>query len=338
MTQIPFRHVMAAHCESGTIAAIVNHHGLNITEPMVFGISGGIFFAYLKTPMMDFPIFAVRSKPGDIRNKFAERTGVKFRTRTYRSPVEAEKELDMLLDQNQPVAVQVDFFYMNYFPAWYRVHINVHFVTVIGREGDKYLVSDSYHPTIAEIDRESLLKGRFAGGSMAPKGFMFYPVFIPGEIEMRKAIISGIKGATFNMLKIPLPFIGVRGIRRFADKIVEWPSYARDENQLADKIFRITVLLEDQGTGGGGFRFLYASFLQEASKILNYPELNDLSKEIMGIGDGWREVSLLASKIAKNRDFSRQKLLELGDKIRHKADLEEVFFKKLRKEVLINRD
>ncbi len=71
MTQIPFRHIMAAHCESGTVTALLNHHGLNITEPMVFGIASGIFFAYFKTPMMDFPMFAVRSMPGQVRIKFA---------------------------------------------------------------------------------------------------------------------------------------------------------------------------------------------------------------------------------------------------------------------------
>ncbi len=72
MSQIPFRHIMAAHCESGTVTALLNHHGMNITEPMVFGISSGIFFAYLKTPVMDFPMFAVRSMPGQVRTKFAE--------------------------------------------------------------------------------------------------------------------------------------------------------------------------------------------------------------------------------------------------------------------------
>jgi len=334
MSQIPFRHIMAAHCESGTVAAIVSHHGFKISEPMVFGISGAIFFGYLRTPMMDFPIFVVRSRPGEIRKKFADRTGIKFKTRTYRNQKDAERELDMLLDQNQPVALQVDFFYMNYFPAWYRIHINVHYVTVIGREGNKYLVSDSYHPQIAEIERDALLKGRFAGGPMAPRGFMFYPIYIPEKTDLEKAIKNGIKGATFNMLKIPLPFLGVKGIRRFADKIVEWPGYARDENQLADKIFRITVLLEDQGTGGGGFRFLYASFLQEASKILNYPRLDDFSKEIMGIGDGWREISLAASKIAKNRDFGEEKFRELSSMIRKRADLEEAFFTNLRREII----
>jgi hypothetical protein len=135
------------------------------------------------------------------------------------------------------------------------------------------------------------------------------------------------------MLKIPLPMLGVQGIRRFADKIVEWPGYARDIDQLADKILRIFILLEEQGTGGGGFRFMYASFLQEAAKILNKPRLNDLSKEIMEIGDGWRELALVASKISRSKNFSKERLLELGDLIRKRADLEESFFTELRKEI-----
>jgi hypothetical protein len=127
--------------------------------------------------------------------------------------------------------------------------------------------------------------------------------------------------------------LGVQGIRRFADKIVEWPGYARDIDQLADKILRIFILLEEQGTGGGGFRFMYASFLQEAAKILNKPRLNDLSKEIMEIGDGWRELALVASKISRSKNFSKERLLELGDLIRKRADLEESFFTELRKEI-----
>jgi hypothetical protein len=333
MSIIPFRHAMAAHCESGTVTALLNHHGMNVTEPMVFGIATGIFFAYVKPPTMDFPIFITRTMPGRIIANFANRTGVKFRTKKFKNPEAGEKELDRLLNQNQPVAVQVDLFYMDYFPAWFRVHMNVHYITVIGKEENKYVISDSYHPEIARIDREAFLKGWFASGSMAPKGRMLYPVHVPEKIDLRRAVIKGIKSATFNMLKIPVPFLGVRGIRRFADKIVEWPRYATDNDQLADKIYKIFVLLEEQGTGGGGFRFIYASFLQEASGILDNPGLNDLSRDMMEIGDGWRELALAASKVARSRDFSRERLLELGTLIRKRADLEESFFKALKKEI-----
>ena len=333
MSTIPFHHVMAAHCESGTITALLNHHGQKISEPMVFGISSGIFFGYMKTPMLAFPSVFSRIRPGQILRNFSKRTGIKFETRKFTDPVQAETELDRLLERNQPVGVQVDFFYMDYFPSWYRIHINVHYLTVIGKNGNKYAISDCYHPVIAEIGKDALRKGRFAGGSMAPRGFMFYPIHVPGEKDFSKAIITGMKNTTFNMLKIPMPFLGVKGIRRFADKIVEWPRYARDMEQLAHEIFKINVMLEDQGTGGGGFRYIYASFLREAAQQMNRPEWNDLSKRMMEIGDGWREISLFASRIAKNRDLGVPKLKELGSLIRARADLEYDFFHDLKKTI-----
>ncbi len=46
---------------------------------------------------------------------------------------------------------------------------------------------------------------------------------------------------------------------------------------------------EEIGTGGGGFRFIYGAFLQEAAVILKNDELKGLSKEITAIGDLWRD-------------------------------------------------
>jgi len=158
---------------------------------------------------------------------------------------------------------------------------------------------------------------------------------VPPVLDLREAIIKGINSTVFNMLNIPLPFLGVKGIRRFADKVVEWPKYARDIDQLAHEIIRINVILEDQGTGGGGFRYMYASFLREASAVLSITELYDLSKRMLEIGDGWREISLFASRLGKNRDLGTAKLQELGDMIRSMADLEHVFFKDLRKAIVV---
>ena len=324
---------MAAHCESGTVTNLVNHHGLKISEPLVFGIASGIFFGYMKTPMRDFPAVFSRIRPGKILNNFTKRSGVSFKSQRFSDPERAEAELDRMLEQNQPVGLQVDFFYMDFFPPWHRVHINVHYIVVIGKEGDYYIVSDCYHPTIAKLHRDSLKKGRFARGSMAPKGFMFYPVNVPREISVEKGIRLGMKNTVFNMLKIPIPFLGVKGIRRFGDKIMDWPSYAKDTEHLAHNIFMITTMLEDQGTGGAGFRYIYASFLREAATILNEPVFNEYAKRMMAIGDDWRNISLFASRIAKKRELGKEKLREMGDMIRENAELEYNFFTDLKQAI-----
>lgn len=317
---------MAAHCESGTVTNLVNHHGLKISEPMVFGISSGIFFGYVKTPMRDFPLVFSRIRPGKIRENFTNRMGITFKSQKFKDPDKAEKELDRMLEQNQPVGLQVDFFYMDFFPPWHRVHINVHYIVVIGKEDDHYIISDCYHPTIAKLHRDSLMKGRFAKGSMAPQGLMFYPVDVPREIPVEEGIKKGIKNTVFNMLKIPIPFLGVKGIRRFGNKIIDWPSYTKDTEQLAHNVFLITTMLEDQGTGGAGFRYIYASFLREATIIMGNPVLNEYATRMMKIGDDWRNISLFAARIAKRRELGTNKLKEMGDMIHKNAELEHRFF------------
>jgi hypothetical protein len=331
MSTFPYKHKMAAHCESGAVTSLLNNAGLDITEPLVFGISSGIFFGYFhKMKSFTFPTFIVRNKPGSIRDNLAKRLGIKFHTEQFHIPDEGMKRLDELLEKNIPVAVQVDFFYMDYLPEWERVHINVHFIVVVGKTGSKYIISDSYFPNLVELEPASLRKARFAGGSMSPKGFLFYPESIPKEIDYKKAILKGTKKACFNMLKIPLPFLGIKGIRMFAKKIVEWPYFARDMEHLSHEVMKINILLEDQGTGGAGFRFMYASFLQQGSVILCKPEWNELSKEMMEIGDGWREISLFASRIGKNRELGPDRLKELGNMLIGRAEVEERFFRRLK--------
>lgn len=329
-----FTHKMAAHCESGTITSLLNHAGLEISEPLVFGISSGIFFGYFhKMKSFTFPTFIVRNKPGQMRKNIEKRLGIRFSTYEFENPAKGMAMLDRLLEQNIPTACQVDFFYMDYVPSWERVHINVHFMIVAGKEGNNYLISDAYFPQVMQLETGSLEKGRFAGGSMSPHGFLFHTNTIPPTIDFESAIKKGIKKACFNMLHIPIPFLGIKGIRLFAKKIVEWPKFARDIEHLSHEIMKINILLEDQGTGGAGFRFMYATFLQQASEILHQPELKELSKQLMIIGDQWREISLFSARIGKNRDLGPNKLRELSELIRDKADVEENFFRNLSKAI-----
>ena len=164
---------------------------------------------------------------------------------------------------------------------------------------------------------------------MSPKGFIFHLDRLPASIDYETAIIKGIRKACFNMLKIPIPFLGVKGMRMFARKITEWPDFARDTEHLSHEIMKINILLEDQGTGGAGFRFIYATFLQQAAEITGKSALKELAEELMLIGDGWREISLFSARIGKNRDLGQDRLKQLGEMIRGRADAEEKFFKSL---------
>lgn len=326
-----FTHHMAAHCESGTLTALLKHNGLEISEPMIFGVGSGLYFGYLShTPSLNFPMFIIRTKPGQLRKKIAKRTDIQFKTQKFRNKDKAEETLDQLIVQEIPVAVQVDFYYMDYIPQWERVHANIHFITVVGKEGDEYIVSDSYYPKLARLHKDKLRKARFAGGYMAPKGFMYYIESVPERIDYKSLIPKAIKNTIQNMIGVQPGFIGVRGIRLFSKKVQQWPKLTRDIDHLSHEIMKINVFLEDQGTGGGGFRYLYATFLRQASELFSDKDLNDMSKKMMEIGDGWRNISYFAAKIGKNRDLGPDKLNELGNMIMHRADEEEKFYKELK--------
>ena len=331
--KIPFEHKMSAHCETGTLSSQLAFHGLELSESMVFGIGSGIFFGYFNNSRFTFPTFIVRNKPGQIRKNLTKQLGIKFSTETFKNSVQAENRLDQLLEKGIPPATQVDFFFMDYLPQYLRVHINVHFINVVGKTNGNYLISDCYHPKVVELAASSLGKGRFAGGSMAPQGFLFYPSFIPKEFDYEKAVRNGIKKACFNMLKIPIPFLGIKGMRKFSKHITEWPKLAIDSEDLSHQISKINVLLEDQGTGGAGFRFMYATFLKQAAEILNNSNLTDFSKQMMENGDRWREISLQAARMGRNRDMGVERLRALGDLINQRADTEEAFFKSLSKAI-----
>lgn len=331
MNAASFQHKMAAHCESGTVTALLNHAGVAISEAMVFGISGAIFFGYFKPRALRFPTFVLRNRPCFILDRASKHLGVRFRKKTFRDPDEAMAALDRLLEQGLPVAVQVDMFLMDYIPAYARSHFNAHFIVVVAKEGDRYRVSDSYSPRLTTIGADALKAARFARGDFAPKGLLFYLDHVPPTVDFAPGIRKGLRTAVFYMLRIPLPFMGVRGIRHFAKKLPEWPRYARDEDQLSHETMTIAVILEERGTGGAGFRFLYATFLQEAAKVLGDPKLAELATEMMEHGDRWRALSLAAARFGKKRDLGPERFHELAALVLERAEAEKQIFTRLAK-------
>jgi len=80
----PFEHRHYAHCESGVVTALLGRHGLELSEPMVFGIAGGLTFAYLPfIRVTNMPLVGYRMFPGSIIKGAAKNLGVRFETRRY---------------------------------------------------------------------------------------------------------------------------------------------------------------------------------------------------------------------------------------------------------------
>jgi hypothetical protein len=327
-----FIHHQSAHCENGVASNLLKHNGLNISEPMVFGIGSGLFFVYLPFLKVNYaPAISYRPMPGSIFNKLAKRLGLKIKRQKFSSEANAIKALDENLKNNIPSGLQVGVYNLTYFPDEYRFHFNAHNLVVYGKTETDYLISDPVMENVTTLTHAELNKVRFAKGAFAPRGQMYYPIQVPANVDLKGAIIKGIKNTCRDMLA-PMPIIGVRGIRYVAKLIKKWP--VKEGTKKANHyLAQIVRMQEEIGTGGGGFRFIYAAFLQEAAVILENDELQTLSLEMTTIGDLWRDFAVEASRVYKNRSTKVDVYNMLSDELLAIADKEEVFFKKLKKAI-----
>jgi len=90
---------------------------------------------------------------------------------------------------------------------------------------------------------------------------------------------------------------------------------------------------EEIGTGGGGFRFIYAAFLQEAAELLDRPRVSELAAKMTEIGDLWRQFALLGARNCKGREGANSSYPALAELLRQCADQEEQLFRDLLQQV-----
>lgn len=332
--KVDFEHRQAAHCESGVTSNLLrNASGGKITEPLAFGIGAGLFFAYIPLiKVNNGPAIAFRTMPGFIFNRTCKSLNIPVVRKKFGSKEKAQAFLNGCLDNGHAVGCQVGVYYLPYFPKEYRFHFNAHNLVVFGKDGDNYLVSDPIMEGTNVMDSYQLERVRFAKGALSPKGHIYYPKENKNitDEQIRRAIKSGIKKNVYNMLNIPGSFAGISGIRNTGKKIKSW----RDKLGLEKaKLYlaQMVRMQEEIGTGGGGFRYIYGAFLQEADVYLPGNQLAEYSSIFTKAGDLWRTAAVHAAGIYKGRIGSQDDFNTMGDYLLEIAEIEKSAFETLKK-------
>ncbi len=329
MIEIPFAHRQSSHCESGVTANLLCHQGHVISESVAFGVGTGLFFAYLPFVKVNkLPLTTYRCEVGGIFKRVTRRLGCTVNWRKFRSPHKAMDALDETLSKGIPVGCRTGGYWLPYFPPAFRFHFNMHNLVVFGKEGDDYLISDPVFPHPVRCPRKDLMKARFAKGALAPRGAMYHLAQVPGMSNMAAAVTKGIREVCRRMLKTPLPVAGIRGIRLLADRIGGWPSKLGPDTAVLH-VGQLIRMQEEIGTGGGGFRFMYAAFLQEAAGILNDSRLLTLSEQMTAAGDMWRKVAVIGARICKGRASDQDTYDAMAELLKACASGEKQIYKEL---------
>ena len=331
--RIDFKHQQAAHCENGVVSNLLRFYGIELSEPMVFGIGSGLFFSHMPfLKVGGIPVTSFRPLPGVIFKRISKRLGITFEKHKYRQPSKAMKALNTNLENNIPTGMLVGVYHLTYFPDPYRFHFNAHNIVAYGKQDDKYLISDPIMAGEETLTYDELLRVRYAKGTFAPKGHMYWVKDIPKELDIEAAVVKGIKHVCKHMLTIPVPMFGVKGIRFLSKKLRNYPDKL-GPRKAAAYTGQIVRAQEEIGTGGAGFRFMYGAFLQEAAELLKNPDLRKRSFEISEIGDMWREFAIITGRIVKNRNKADESYDKAADLLLKIADKEEAFFKQLQENV-----
>ncbi len=330
-----FKHIQTAHCENGVCVSLLRYHGLDFaTEPLVFGMGSGLF--YLHIPFVKInngPFITYRTMPGRIFSSASKSMGIKVSRTKFSSEQNAIDFLDQKVKEGVPVGCQVGVFNLPYFPPEYRFHFNAHNLIVYGKENGNYLVSDPVMETVTTLSEEDMIKVRFAKGPLAPKGQVYFPenVHPVSDEIIKKGIITGIKRTTFAMLSLPGGIVGVDGIKYTAKQIRKW----RDKlgpHKAGLYLGQVVRMQEEIGTGGGGFRFLYAAFLEQANAYVKNDKLLEISEDFTKAGDLWRESAVQMGRIFKGRINNEQADFEVSaDLLMQISDIEKQAFLQLKK-------
>ncbi len=337
--ELDFVHKPAAHCENGVIVNMLRYYGIEISEPMVFGLSYGLFFSHMTfVKMSGMAVTSFRTFPGVFISRISKMFGIKVDKRRYLNKGKALKALDSHLADGNPVGCVVGMYYLPYMPMEYRFHFNGHNICIIGKDEStgEYIVSDPNALEKVRISKQDLLKVRYAKGGTYPLyGLTYWFKKVPEKLpDLAPLIRKSIRKNCWFMTSQPkwINFVGVNGIEHLSRQILTWEK-KMTPRRAALNLAQVVRMLEEIGTGGAGFRYMYGAFLQEASKITGIAELDAFAADITEIGDMWRDFAYKASRVFKRRQGEQVSYQDLSDILMAIAVRERTFFTNLNKVV-----
>lgn len=255
-----------AHCETTALGVLLRHAGLDLSEPMLFGLGNGLSFIYWDSKQQDLPFLGGRVKPFVLTRNLSRRLGLELHVQETASARKAWNHVRSSVDEGIPVGLQLDSHELEYFGS--RVHFAGHVVAMYGYDAERaYLVDTAQQGGAVSTSLESLARARAARGPMSARHRSFTVLATPDMTvaQIIPSIIPSIITCAEDFLAPPIANLGNRGIRVAAQRVRSW--FDRVEDPGRD-LAVIAGLMERAGTGGALFRNLYRDFLTECHEFL----------------------------------------------------------------------
>lgn len=295
-----FEHRPGVHCGTTALADALRVRGVELSEPMAFGLGAGLGFYYLVSAATS-PTHLFCGRTVRLEETACEVLGAPVQVRTEDDPARAWQGVRAALDRGLAPIVATDLAELPYWSS--RTHFGGHRIVVAGYDADRgvALVADGDRPGLEEVRLEDLERARAA---IAP------PFAIPGrpwlELDappaprpLAEAVGDALRRQARDFLLDVDGMAGISALERFAAELQQWPSRAASEADRAWCFRYGYQVIEKRGTGGGNFRVLYARFLEEAgAKVPGLAALG-LSGRMRTLAAAWTRLAEMMRAVSE---------------------------------------
>lgn len=285
------------HCEAVASGTLLGTIGIDLSEPMIFGLGEALGFVFLNLSSLPLPFIGGRSKPFALTEALCRNLGVHLQAQETSSKAKAWGHLEDCLRRHHPVGLQLDCFYLPYFER--APHFAGHFVAAIALDADVVEVVDTVQQgSVQRVDRVHLELARHARGPMAAKA-RAYTTRASSKPDLEAAALVAVRNNARRYLEPDFSGMGAPGILKLARSLPTWLAKAkspREDLQLA------ADLMERAGTGGALFRNLYRDFLGEVAELVpsKAKAIREARESIAHSASLWTNIAALLEECARD--------------------------------------
>lgn len=303
------------HCETTATGNLLRQLGIELTEPLMFGLGEGLGFIFWNMKLMDFPFIGGRVKQFALTKSLAKNLNLSLEVKETTSIKKAWRNVENSIKEGVEVGLQLDSYYLDYFDV--KIHFAGHFVALYGYdEKFAHLVDTKPNGGRVQTSLKSLELARSEKGPMSSKNLMYTLQKNGSELNLADAICSAILNNVSDYLNPPINNIGYKGILKTSFELKKWFKKSTD---IENEFCTTAMLMEKAGTGGALFRNLYRDFLNEAYTITNLEPINIAYHKFVDIAELWTKVAYLIEKAGRTKDENlvnqaSEILVELSEK------------------------
>ncbi len=295
-----FQPFIGEHCETTATGSLLNHIGIHLSEPMLFGIGQGLGYIFWNMKIMDFPFIGGRIKPDLLTQNICRNLNLSLHVSETTSIKRAWLTVKNSLDRGMPVGLKLDCYHLEYFSN--KIHFAGHYASIYGYDEYNAFLNDTNQQgrnTITSL--ESLTLARNERGPMSSKNLSYTISKTENIKPLKKVIPIAIHENATDFLNPPIKNIGYKGIAKTSLEVMKWFKTSKS----IKKDFQLSAsLMERGGTGGSLFRNLYRDFLKESANILDSSELLEASQSYAEIAIDWKKVSDLLHLIGETENVA----------------------------------